>query len=44
MDKLEKVQMEIIEQFKNVTGVKVSNWAQKEEYNIAILQKSKDHW
>ena len=25
MDKLEKVQMEIIEQFKNVTGVKVSN-------------------
>ena len=25
MDKLEKVQMEIVEQFKNVTGVKVSN-------------------
>ena len=44
MDKLDKVQMEIVEQFKNVTGVKVSNWAQKEEYNIAILQKSKDHW
>jgi len=25
MDKLDKVQMEIVEQFKNVTGVKVSN-------------------
>ena len=43
MDKLEKVQNEMVEQFKNVTGVKVSNWVHKEEYNIARLQKLRDH-
>jgi hypothetical protein len=31
------------EQFKAITGVKVTNWHLKAEFNIVKLQKSKAH-
>ena len=41
--KLDKLEVDMQEQFKSITGVKVQNWALKEEFNIAKLPKLKAH-
>ena len=41
MDKLEQVGNSMREQFKSITGVKVSNWVNKVESSIVRLQRLK---
>ncbi len=42
MPKLDKLENDMQEQFKNISGVKVTNWPLKAEFNIARLLKLKD--
>ncbi len=42
MPKLDKLESDMIEQFKNISGVKVTNWPTKVEFNTATLLKLKD--
>ena len=43
MDKLDKIETQMVEQFKSITGVTVKNWPLKAESNTAKLLKLKDH-
>jgi hypothetical protein len=42
MPKLDKLENDMQEQFKNISGVKVTNWPLKAEFNTARLLKLKD--
>jgi hypothetical protein len=42
MPKLDKLETDMKEQFKNISGVKVTNWPTKVESNTATLLKLKD--
>jgi hypothetical protein len=42
MPKLDKLENDMKEQFKNISGVKVANWLTKVEFNTATLLKLKD--
>jgi GH25 family lysozyme M1 (1,4-beta-N-acetylmuramidase) len=41
MPKLDQLATKMDEEFKAISGVKVSNWQQKVEFNTVRLQKSK---
>jgi hypothetical protein len=43
MPKLDQLENDMKEQFKNISGVKVTNWPLKAEFNTARLLKLKDH-
>jgi hypothetical protein len=42
MSKLDKLENDMKEQFKNISGVKVTNWPLKAEFNTVRLLKLKD--